>query len=242
MPPVRIAMWSGPRNISTTMMRSFENRPDCIVMDEPFYAHYLQKTGLAHPMRQEILQAQPTDADDVIEKIGAPHDAPVLFCKLMTHHLTDAVPTAWFERMRHFFLIRDPARMLASYAAKTDDHESVLVSLKREEELFDQVMQLSGEIPPVIDAQDMLANPQAMLTLLCEKLDICFRSEMLHWPSGPRDSDGIWASHWYGSVNTSTGFRAPATMPVPARADFAKLLEACQPHYDRLYSQRLTAG
>ncbi len=241
MSSTRIAMWSGPRNISTTMMRSFENRPDCAVIDEPFYSHYLENTGLDHPMREEILKSQPTNPDAVITEIIAKSETPLTFCKMMTQHITDKVKTEWLGQMQHFFLIREPLRMLASYAEKAADHQSVYTALKQEVDLFEIITSQTGKPPPILDAQDILTNPQAMLIRLCEVLGIPFYPEMLRWPAGPRASDGVWAPHWYKSVETSTSFRPPTVGCVTLSKGLQEIADACEPHYLKLYEMRLIA-
>ncbi|MCI5046596.1 MAG: hypothetical protein MRY59_03765 [Aquisalinus sp.] len=237
----RIAMWSGPRNISTTMMRSFGNRPDCAVVDEPFYSHYLEHSGLDHPMRRDILNSQPTDPHAVIADITAAPGSPIRFFKMMTQHVTDKVKTDWLNQMQHFFLIREPVRMLASYAEKAADHQSVYTALNREVDLFEVIKTQTGKAPPILDAQDILTNPQAMLSKLCDVLEIPFYPEMLRWPAGPRKSDGVWAPHWYKSVETSTGFRPPATKHVTLPPGLQEIADACQPYYHKLYEMRLIA-
>ncbi|MCI5045762.1 MAG: hypothetical protein MRY72_13790 [Aquisalinus sp.] len=240
MSSIRLAMWSGPRNISTTMMRSFENRPDCSVIDEPFYSHYLDETGLNHPMRAEILESQPANLDIIIADITVAPESPLTFFKMMAQHITDQVKTDWLDQMQHFFLIRDPVRMLASYAEKAPDHMSVYTALKREVEIFELVQARTGKTPPVIDAQDILTNPQAVLTELCDTLGIPFYSEMLEWPAGPRESDGVWARHWYKSVETSTGFRPPVANSITLTPKLQEIADACFPYYIKLYERRLS--
>ncbi|RFB06304.1 HAD family hydrolase [Parvularcula marina] len=237
----RIAMWSGPRNISTTMMRSFENRSDTAVTDEPFYAHYLTVTGLDHPMRDEVLTAQPTDWRVVAEALTTEAPAPVWFQKHMTQHMMDEIDLGFMSEMQHFFLIRDPRLMAASFAKKMNKVTAEDLGLARELALFRMAEKLTGTTPAVIDAQDVLRNPEAMLRALCDNLDLEFDPGMLNWPAGPRDSDGVWAPHWYDAVHSSTGFGDPVTDIPSLTGDALSAALASMTPYKELYKLRLTA-
>lgn len=240
---VRIAMWSGPRNISTTMMRSFENRPDCAVVDEPLYAHFLAQTGLNHPMREEVLAAQSQDWRDVVAELTTAAPAPLFFQKHMCQHITPDMDLDWLADVRSFFLIRDPARMIASYAQKMDTVTLEALGLPQQKALFEKVRSLTGTAPPVVDAQDVLTDPRGVLSTLCGQLGIAFADDMLAWPAGTRDSDGVWAPHWYDQVHTSTGFRTPpAAPPAPLPAALAPLTEAAQEIYAQFCRVKISAG
>ncbi len=239
MSPIRVAMWSGPRNISTAMMRSFENRPDCAVVDEPFYAAYLAATGLDHPMRDEVLASQPQSWREVVAGLDA-LDAPVVYEKHMTHHMLADFGRGWAEARRNAFLIRDPAEVLASYTRKRADVTLDDIGVVQQRELFDRVANALGRPPPVVRGADVLANPPAMLCALCDALDIPFREEMLAWPAGPRASDGVWAPAWYDAVERSTGFEAPAPAErPPLSAELQRIADLARPHYEALERHRL---
>ena len=213
-----IAMWSGPRNLSTAMMRSFGSRPDCSAMDEPFYAAYLAATGLEHPMRDEIIKDGETDPDRVIEHClkGGDDDLPISYQKHMTHHMIDRFDVNWISEITNVFLIRAPQSVLASYAAKTEQVTADDIGFKRQRELFDLVRDETGKTPAVVDAHDIRASPQRVLTRLCDAIGIAFHPAMLKWEAGERPEDGIWARHWYDSVWRSTGFAPPETKPPAA--------------------------
>lgn len=237
-----IAMWSGPRNLSTAMMRSFENRDDCAVWDEPFYAAYLVKTGLDHPMRQEIVDAGETDYGRVADAcLGAATDGSALFYqKHMTHHMLPGVDMDWSTRMQNVFLIRAPERVLASYHAKREDVSLDDIGFRQQAEIFDRVADRTGEAPAVIEAEDVRATPEPILRKLCQRLGIGFQDRMLSWPPGRRDSDGAWAPHWYASVENSTGFAPPdLTMP-DLSDDLARIADQARPFFDRLRAHRIT--
>jgi len=207
---VRIAMWSGPRNISTAMMRAFENRPDCAVVDEPFYAAYLAATGLEHPAREAVLNSQPRDWRVVAAALECDEPAPVYYQKHMCQHLLADMSLAFTERLTNCFLIRDPRRIVASYARVRPTFTLEELGFPQQLALFEREAQRLGEAPPVLDAALTLADPPRILRGLCERVGIPFDDAMLAWPSGPRVSDGVWAPHWYASVRASTGFRSPA--------------------------------
>ncbi len=240
--PIRIAMWSGPRNISTAMMRSFENRDDTDVSDEPFYAAYLAESGIDHPMRKESLAAQPQDWRVVAEALTglAPDGAPIWYQKHMTHHMLPGFGLDWTASCRNAFLIRDPARVLASYVRKRPDVELADLGFERQWALFEREADRLGHAPPVIESADVLADPRGTLTALCNALGIGFSDKMLAWPAGKRASDGAWAPVWYGAVEASTGFAPPESGPAPELAGpLQALAEAGRPYYERLRAHRL---
>jgi hypothetical protein len=208
MDTLRIAMWSGPRNISTAMMRAFENRPDCAVIDEPFYAAYLAATGLEHPAREAVLRSQPTDWRAVASSLSQADPAPVYYQKHMTQHLLPEMDLAFTECLLNCFLIREPRRIIASYARVRPQFTLQELGLPQQRALFERECQRLGAAPPVIDAGRVLADPRGTLSRLCARIGIEFSERMLHWPAGPRDSDGVWAPHWYAAVWRSTGFVA----------------------------------
>jgi hypothetical protein len=241
--PIRIAMWSGPRNISTAMMRSFGNRPDTAVIDEPFYAAYLKASGIQHPLREESLAAQPTSSREVVETIlgPAPDGCPVFYQKHMTHHMLPEFGRDWIAQCRNAFLIRAPEDVLASYTEKRSEVALEDIGFVQQREIFEHETDRLGRVPPVIDAADVLANPLPVLSALCAALDIPFTDRMLRWPPGRRETDGAWAPAWYDAVERSTGFAAPKP-PVrleDLRDDLKPIALAARPHYERLAAYKL---
>lgn len=244
MAAVRIAMWSGPRNISTAMMRAFGNRADCFVTDEPLYAYYLERTGIDHPMRDAVIASQSTSWREVVDWLTGrvPGGHSLWYQKHMTHHLLDEVGRDWFGAVHHCFLIRDPRAVLASYAAKRDSVTLDDVGMVQQARIFDEVVARGGgRVPPVVDAQDVLSDPAGTLAALCGALGIAFDERMLSWPPGRRDTDGVWAEHWYASVERSTGFGAPKPSPGPLPDELEALAELCQPAYDAIRVHALRA-
>lgn len=240
---LRIAMWSGPRNISTAMMRAWENRGDCAVSDEPLYAHYLAHTGLDHPARDEVIAAGDSDWRSVVDTLlgPAPGNAPVWYQKHMAHHLLPHVDHGWIARLRNVLLIRDPREVVASYLRSRATVTADDIGLPQQAALYDELSE-AGAPPPIIDAGDFLRAPESHLRALCDWLGIAFSDRMLRWPKGPRDSDGVWAPHWYTHVWESIGFEAPAVHDVVLAGEAAAVAEACWPHYERLRALRLMVG
>ncbi len=241
MSSTRIAMWSGPRNISTALMRSFEARGDAYVTDEPLYAPYLDETGLEHPMAAEIIEHHEADATAVATWLTGPvpNDKPVWYQKHMAHHLLPSMAREWLESLTHAFLIRRPAEMLASLTIKLGTPRLEDTGLPQQLEILRAVRERTGAVPPVIDSQDVLQDPEGMLTKLCAALDIEYTDAMLSWPPGIRETDGIWASHWYDAVEKSTGFAPYRRREDTLMADLVPILEACRPLYDELYEHRI---
>jgi hypothetical protein len=230
-------MWSGPRNISTAMMRSFENRPDSAVVDEPFYAAFLAQTGLDHPMRDEVLASQPTDWREVADAMTGPVPGgrAVFYQKHMTHHMLPDFGLDWSAACVNAFLIREPERVLASYVKKRDRPTLADIGVERQAELFEREADRLGKAPPVIEGVDVLAHPRETLGRLCWALGIPFTEAMLAWPEGRRDSDGVWAPAWYDAVERSTGFEAPkASVTLVLDDHLRRVADQAWPHYQRL--------
>ncbi len=240
---VRIAMWSGPRNISTAMMRSFAAREDCAVTDEPFYAAYLVSTGFIHPMRKEVIASQPTEWRSVAEALVGPPPGgkPVWYQKHMTHHMVPEFGREWSDGLVNAFLIRAPEAVLASYALKRDDFSLEEIGLPTQAELFDRAAQRLGHAPPVVESQDVLSNPRGLLSAVCAACGISFDVAMLSWAPGRRATDGVWAPVWYQAVELSTGFAAPRVeVGFDELPDILKpIAAAARPIYDRLAAHKL---
>ncbi len=241
---VRIAMWSGPRNISTAMMRSFGSRADCAVSDEPFYAAYLAATGLDHPMRDAVIASQPSDWRAVAKAMTgpAPGGKAVWYQKHMTHHMLPDYRLDWCDGLVNAFLIRAPEAVLASYAQKREGEFNLEeIGLPAQLALFERTAQRLGAAPPVVEGQDVLADPRGMLTALCSACGIGFDEAMLSWAPGRRPSDGVWAPAWYDAVERSTGFAPPRReagfedLPDSLRP----IAEAARPLYERLARHKL---
>ncbi|HEY4273036.1 MAG TPA: hypothetical protein VGM65_13625 [Candidatus Udaeobacter sp.] len=239
--PVRIAMWSGPRNISTAMMRAWGNRDDTIVIDEPFYPYYLHATGKEHPGAADVVATGETDWQRVVSSLTRPvsNGKQIFFQKQMTHHLLPEVDREWLSAVSNCFLIRDPREVIGSYIKKREDPALEDLGFVQQVEVFDFVRARTNKVPPVVDARDVLQNPERTLRLLCDAVGVEFSESMLSWPPGFRDTDGNWAKHWYGEVAKTTSFQSyrPTDYEVPE--NLREVYERCRYCYEELYQHRL---
>jgi hypothetical protein len=234
---IRIAMWSGPRNISTAMMRSWENRGDTSVVDEPFYAAYLNATGIIHPMQKEVLASQSSDWATVVESAlnaDLSFGETIQYQKHMTQHMVSNIDEDWFASLRHAFLIRSPEEVVASYGVKRDLVTANDLGFAKQKELYDKVVALSDRKPPVIDSRDVLADPKNTLSYLCDGVGVPFDEAMLAWPAGSRDSDGAWAPHWYQNVEKSTGFSPYQNKVINLSKEQQRVADECRPYYEAM--------
>ena len=242
MTTTRIAMWSGPRNISTALMRAFENRPDTKVWDEPMYGHYLYKTGIPHPGADEIIADQGTDWQDIARRCNgnAPNNAPVFYQKHMAMHLLPNMGSDWVRPLKNCFLIRQPDQVVESYSAVRPDLTLEDIGYYQQAELFDYLIKTTATIPLVIDGKDFLLDPEGMLRAMCDHLGIGFRTEMIGWPAGQRASDGVWGKYWYDAVWNSTGFAEYREKPLNMTSKMQQIADDAEPFYQVLYQHRLT--
>ena len=238
---LRIAMWSGPRNISTAMMRAWENRADCAVWDEPFYGHYLHKTGIPHPGSDEVIADQGTDWQTTAKRCAgaSPDRKSIFYQKHMTLHLLPEMSRDWMSALTNCFLIREPERVIASYTAVRSEATFDDIGFVQQAELFNFVADTTGETPIVIDSREFLLQPEDMLRALCARLGIDFDDNMLNWPKGSRDSDGVWAKYWYDSVWNSSGFAPHFEKPLSLKPREQTIAEQAAPYYEALYQHRL---
>lgn len=241
---MRIAMWSGPRNISTAMMRSFDNRPDCFVTDEPLYAHYLEQTGLQHPGYAETLAGQERDWRKVVSWLTGPipRTKSLWYQKHMAHHLLPSIDRAWIDQLANCFLIREPREMLTSLIEFIPEPRVEDTGLSQQVELFERLAHESGTVPPVIDGRDVLENPAGMLQALCARLGITWTTAMLEWPAGKRDTDGPWADYWYDKVYQTTAFGSYRAKPIDVPRALEPVLAECEALYHRLAPHRIRAA
>ena len=241
--PLRIAMWSGPRNISTALMRAWGNRPDTFVTDEPLYAHYLRETGLPHPGADEVIRCGEPDWRAAAAWLTGPvpEGKAIWYQKHMSHHLLPQIGREWLGQLTNCFLIREPREMLTSLIRIYSDAGLPDTGLPQQVELFLRERERTGAIPPVLDARDVLNDPRGMLSGLCERLGVEFTDRMLSWPPGPRATDGVWAKHWYSAVERTTGWEPYTPKPDPVPAHLSGLLEECEALYQQLYVHRIQA-
>ena len=242
MTAIRVAMWSGPRNISTAMMRAWGNRADTAVIDEPFYAYYLEKTGKDHPLSTEVIAAGETNWRTIANRLTSetvPGGKPVFFQKQMTHHLLREIDRGWIAELANCFLIRDPREVILSYIKKNPEPALEDLGFTQQCEIFNYVRERTSTTPPVVDAREILEDPERILRLLCEAVGVPFDKAMLAWPAGLRETDGIWAKHWYDAVAKSTSFESYKSREGHIPASLHKIYEKCQECYESLYKHRL---
>lgn len=244
-----INMWSGPRNISTAMMRAWENRPDTVVVDEPFYGYYLAKTGKVHPMAEETIAAQGADGNAVINamnnlnftpKTGNNSGVDVFYQKQMCHHILPELDTSWLSIPKHCFLIRSPEDVINSYGKRMDEMALEDIGFIQQAALFDKICDLQGKAPLVVNSVDVLKNPEAILSAICHAFEIPFYQEMLSWPAGERASDGAWADHWYANVRKTTGFNSYQEKQVHLDENYKGIADAAMPYYEKLVPYALS--
>lgn len=241
---LRLAVWSGPRNISTALLRSWGNRTDTFVCDEPLYGQYLRTTGLRHPGAEEVIAAQEHDVHKVVAWLtGAiPGGKTIFYQKHMAHHLLPSIERSWLQHLEHAFLIRDPREMLTSLVKILPEPTLADTGLPQQVEIFREVRDRTGSIPPVIDSRDVLENPRGMLTRFCAAVGVPFQENMMQWRPGRRETDGVWAKHWYGAVERSTGFKPFVPKPDPIPSGMEGLYESCLELHRELHDHRLAAA
>ena len=236
-----IAMWSGPRNISTAMMRSFENRPDTFVSDEPFYGYYLNNADIDHPGRKEVLRSMETDWDTVSKTITGlpPNEEKVWYQKHMAQHNLPGVDLTWTSLVTNCFLIRNPREVIISYHKKYEVNRAELLGYPQQVELYRKLTEGDCVEPAIVDARDILMDPKDILSKLCSVVGIPFRDEMLLWPEGPRVTDGVWAKHWYKRLEASTGFQPYIEKNEELPHELEGIYEECLVYYDTLHRRRI---
>ena len=234
-------MWSGPRNISTAMMRSFENRKDTIVIDEPFYAYYLKKSDLVHPGKDQILKSQSNNWYDVVDKITSelPDGATIYYQKHMAHHIFPNNDIGWVKSFKNCFLIRHPKEVIISYSKKNKIKNASDLGFIQQVQLFKKIKNITGTTPAIFDSMDILLDPKVLLKKLCKYLEIEFSNKMLKWPKGIRDTDGVWASHWYKNVINSDGFKPYNKRNEDLNINQIKLFEESMEYYNYLSSFKI---
>jgi len=239
---MRIAMWSGPRNLSTAMMRSFGSRHDSFVTDEPFYSHYLKTSQLPHPGAAEVVKTHESDWRKVVEWLTGPipEGKTIWYQKHMAHHLLPGMDCDWMDGLTHAFLIRDPYDVVASLTEFIAYPTLRDTGFPQQEALIESVKKATGKTPPIIDSKDLQSNPKAILTKLCDMLGIPFQEAMLAWKPGIHPTDGCWAKHWYAKVALTTGFNIPTEKRRIQPMELEPILVGCKEIYQRLYELRIT--
>ena len=235
---MKIAMWSGPRNISTALMRSFENRKDTFVSDEPFYAYFLKESGEDHPARKEILNEQSSDWATVSKILTGdiPNKKPIWYQKHMAHHIFKYSDLTWIKNVTNLFLVRDPKEVIVSYQKRFPLTSHLQLGYNQQVQIAKTIADFTGDFPIVINAKDVLMNPKKVIMMICDMININFEVEMLSWPSGKRDSDGVWAPHWYSEVEKTTAFQPYSQKNVVLDSKWKDIYNSCMTDYEFLNS------
>lgn len=233
-----ICLWSSPRNISTALMYSFAQRPDMTVIDEPLYAHYLNRSGADHPGKQLVLTDQSSNGSEVIDQvILKTYPTPFSLHKQMTHHL-DGLDKSFLNQTKNVLLIRSPYEIVLSYSKVMKKVTPEDIGIPQQIQLFEYLKKINC-LTAVLDAKLLLLQPKKILKLLCDKLEIPFLESMLSWEAGPRKEDGVWADFWYSNVHKSTGFQRYKPKDQPLPPDLIEVVDACQPFYNTLFHHAL---
>lgn len=237
----RICLWSGPRNVSTAFMYSFAQRDDTLVFDEPLYGYYLKTSGAPHPGAGEVMADMDCDGERVVrEVVLGPCQKPVLFFKMMAHHLR-GLNWDFLRQTTNVLLTRDPREMLPSLAKNLSQPTLRDTGYDIQVEILHKAA-IGGHPTPVVESRTLLLDPGGVLRQLCRQIGLPFDEGMLSWQPGPRPEDGIWAKYWYANVHQSIGFNQyrPKTAPFPEQ--LRPLLAECQPYYEELCQYAIQAG
>ena len=226
-------MWSGPRNISTALLRSFSNRDDTFVYDEPFYSYYLKETGFDHPMRDEIIDFYPTSENEVIKTILKDKKG-IYYQKHMTHHILDKTNLEWLEKGTNCFLIRHPSKVINSYIKKNKLYSITDIGFDQMFRLFNYIKKNLSKNIIIINADTLLENPEVCIRKLCMNLNIDFSTKMMKWPKGITKDFGIWHTHWYHNIIHSTEFTPPTNLIVNVPNEYEKIYKESLAIYEHM--------
>jgi len=234
-----IHLISSPRNVSTALMYSFAQRRDTKVIDEPFYGYYLNRFDVDHPAKKDIITHMECDFEKIVAQITALQSAHThVFVKNMAHHLIDA-RLQFLSEYHNILFIRHPSAIISSFAKVISSPTLQDIGVQQQVFLFDALTHICKTAPIVVDSADLIMNPEALLTKLCEKIGIPFSSTMLHWNKGGIPEDGVWAQHWYANVHNSTGFLPKKSSDEAFPEHCKPLLEEALPYYQILQQHSL---
>ena len=233
-----ISMWSGPRNLSTALMRSFGNRSDVTnVLDEPFYASYLVSTNKDHPMKKEVIQSQLTNIDDVKKNCQVANKG-ITYQKHMTHHIIDK-DYSWMNQLINCFLIRNPKMVVHSFMKSWNDGGFEDIGFQQQYDIYKYVQENINDKPIIIDASKLRNDPKRVLSKFCEIVGLEWDEKMLSWSTGLKDYDGVWAKHWYPSVLNSTSFKPESKKQINLSDNEKTIVDRAMPIYEELYKDSI---
>ena len=238
-----IAMWSGPRNLSTALMYSFENRGDTKIEDEPFYGYFLSNNQIMHPDRDVIINIMETDKYKLISYLSDIENLQnerIWYQKQMTHHINITDDISWIKHITNCFLIRDPMDVIISYKKIYSEVSMNLIGLEQQNKIFDYVLNNINDKPLVIDAHDLRNDPENILKKACQKLNIKFTKKMIQWTAGPKKNEGVWGEYWYQNVwNTTSFIKEKNSQNKRVKPNIKNLYEQAKIFYDKLYHYKI---
>lgn len=232
---MKIATWSGPRNISTALMRSWSSRKDTIVIDEPFYASYLHRTQLKHPFYDEIINKYPVNDQEIIKILtgSIPDNKNIWYQKHMAHHICNFDSLSWILKLQNCFIIRKPNHVINSYIKKNELKKTEELGYIQQFKLINFLIKNSADFI-VIDTESLLKNPEKILTLWCKHFGLNFNKSMLKWKKGYHPNDGIWAKHWYSNVIKSSSFGRLKNNNTDVNDFYLEIYEECMFYYNQM--------
>tara|TARA_B110000003_G_C16457141_1_gene460299 strand:- start:6 stop:722 length:717 start_codon:yes stop_codon:yes gene_type:complete len=233
---MKIACWSGPRNISTALMRSWSSREDVFVSDEPFYAYYLKEKKLKHPMYKEIIQYYHNTYEDIVASLISeiPNGKEQWYQKHMAHHLLDLNNIDWIQNFENCILIRHPKHVINSYVKKNTLNHVNELGYPQQYKIMKYLKSIDKKFI-VIDSNILLSNPKKILSQWCSSIDLKFDNSMLRWDKGDHPQDGIWWRHWYDNVILTTHFKKFSSNKSNLDKKYQSIYEEALDYYNKLY-------
>ena len=227
-----VACWSGPRNISTALMRSWSSRSDTFVTDEPFYAYYLSETKLKHPMHMEIINKYSTDYIKIVNYLNSktPDGKKIWYQKHMAHHILNLNDIEWITNFENCILLRHPKEVISSYSNKNKLNSFEELGYRQQYEII-KLLKKKNKSFIIIDSSELLQNPAKVLGTWCKKINIKYEQSMLNWKKGNHINDGIWWKSWYDNVIKTTGFQKYKKKDINIESEYDSIYNESMKYY-----------
>jgi hypothetical protein len=226
----QIALWSGPRNLSTALMYSFISRGDLKVFDEPLFGYFLKQTAVWRPSREEALAVMETNYEKVIKEV---FEANIpTFTKNIANHI-EGLNLDFIKPLKNIILTRNPKEVLASYSKQIESPTLLDLAYNHQLKIIKFLVENKVSFL-VIDSNQIKLNPEKELRKMCDFSEIEFTTKMLKWSAGPKSQDGVWAKYWYHSVHQSSGFSQEITKPTSLQTEFLELHNHCETMYQEI--------
>ncbi len=239
-----LALWAVPRSTSTAFEWMMRQRGDFHCLHEPFGEVWYQGEDPDWPRLQEDSVRTPglTYESTWADMLALAKDGPV-FTKDFPHYITSLWTPEWLANFRHSFLIRNPAKTVTSMFKHWPDFDIRETAFAEQRELFDKLTEIHGTPPPVIDSDDLLADPHTMVERWCNAVDIPFVAEALSWEPGARDEVSWWdGGSFHENLRGSDGLKPqPKTsIDIADAPDRVKaVVDELMPHYEHLHAHRI---